>query len=166
MRRLLPILAGIVIVVGGGLGLLTLFDSRDSGEVGSVGGASQGPGAFESEPGDPPTSGDAGGDGPRSEGEVGDDSLVAALAAGNVALVYGSQQPPRELERLRDRTSGRFDPDVAVAGLSVFLVRRPGLHGFQALAWQRRLATDDPADPDLTAFVDAWLGKGRAGAAE
>jgi hypothetical protein len=164
VRRLLPVLVGIVIVVGGGLALLQLFNSRDSGEVGT-GATPQGPGAFEAEPGDPPTSGDPGVARLQTEGEVPDDSLVAALAAGNVALVYGSAQPPRALERLRDETSGPFDPELAAGGLSVFLVRRPGIEGVQALAWQRRLEVQDASDPQLGEFVDAWLGQGREAAA-
>ena len=165
MRRLLPVLLGIVIVAGGGLALLQLFSSRDSSEV-ATGGAPQGPGVLETEPGNPPTSGDPGAARLQAEGDVPDDALVAALADGNVALVYGTPQPPRALERLRDETSGPFDPELAAGGLSVFLVRRPGIDGVQALAWQRRLTADDPADPALTEFVDAWLGRGRAAPAE
>lgn len=165
MRRLLPVLVGIVIVVGGGLALLQLFNSRDSGEVGA-GAAPEGPGVLETEPGDPPTSGEPGAARLRAEGDVPDDALVAGLAAGNVALVYGSAQPPAALERLRDETSGPFDPELAAGGLSVFLVRRPGVQGVQALAWQRRLEVADASDPQLTEFVDAWLGQGHEATAE
>ncbi len=160
MRRLLPILIGVVIVVGGGFGLLAIFNSRDSGEVGA-GSTPKGPGVLETEPGDPPTSGEPGAAKLQAEGEVADDALVAALAAGNVALVYGTSKPPPELVQLARATSGAFDPEIAAAGLSVFLVRRPGLGGIQALAWQRRLELTDPSDPALGEFVDAWLGKGR-----
>lgn len=161
MRRLIPVLVGLVIVVGGGFALLALFNSRDSGEVGTGGSAPQGPGVLETEPGDPPTSGDPAGAELTAEGAVSDDALVAGLAAGNVALVYGTPKPPPELERLRDDTSGAFDPKLAATGLSVFLVRRPDVDGIQALAWERRLEVQDPSDPALTEFVDAWLGRGR-----
>lgn len=161
MRRLLPILVGAVIVVAGLIGLLSIFNGRDSAGV-ETGDAPQGPGVLETTPGDPPTSGDAGDGALRAEGNVDDASLVAALAQGNVALVYGTPEPPPALEQLRDDAAGPFDAGLAAVGQTAFLVRRPGVDGIQALAWQRRLTVSDPADPELTAFIDAWLGKGRA----
>ena len=87
--------------------------------------------------------------------------LVRALATGDVALVYGTAKPPPELTRLREDATGPFDPELAAAGQMVFLVRRKGVDGIQALAWKRRLEVDSPADPRLREFIDAWLGKGR-----
>ena len=162
VRRLLPVLAGIVIVAGGLFGLLTLFNDRDAAGIGD-GAAADGPGVFERQPGDPPTSGDPSGEAPVREGALDDDAIVSALALGNVVLVYGTARPPQELVRMRRDATGAFNGGLAAAGQMALLVRRPGTEGVQALAWQRRLETPDPADPRLREFVDAWLGKGRGG---
>lgn len=160
VRRLLPVLAGVVIVAAGLFGLLLLFNGRDSGEVSTE--AAQGPGVLEQEPGDPPTSGEPGTDNLQREGDVEDAALLQALSLGNVALVYGSGQPPPELEQLREETiGGSFDPELAAAGQMVVLVRRENVDGVQALAWKRRLEAQSPADPQLRQFVEAWLGRGR-----
>lgn len=159
MRRALPVLAGVLIVAAGLFGLLSLFNGRDSGSVTTD--AASGPGVLETAPGDPPTSGEPGSESLEGEGDVSDRALVSALAAGNVALVYGTPKPPAELVAVQERTSGPFDPEIAAAGLSVVLVRRAGVDGVQALAWQRRLKADSPADPQLGQFVDVWLGRGR-----
>lgn len=158
MRRLLPVLVGLVLVAGGIYGLLTIFSNRDSSEIGTT---TQGPGTLETEPGDPPTSGTPGNGNLTAEGDVEDPALLAALAIGDVALVYGTAKPPPELVRLREDATGGFDPELAAAGQMAFLVRRPGVQGIQALAWQRRLEAEQPGDPQLRAFIDAWLGKGR-----
>jgi len=159
MRRLLPVLAGVVIVAAGLFGLLSLFNGRDGGSVSTQ--AATGPGSFETAPGDPPTSGEPGTDNLQREGAVEDPVLLAALSIGDIALVYGTPKPPPELVALREDATGPFDPELAAAGQMAFLVRRPGVAGVQALAWQRRLETENPADPQLRQFIDAWLGKGR-----
>lgn len=160
MRRVLPVLLGVVVVAAGLIGLLAVFQERDSGEIAGGSGAPQGPGVAETAPGDPPTSGTPGGNLQR-EGAVPDPVLIRALATGDVALVYGTSQPPPELERLREEATGPFDPELAAAGQMALLVRREGVSGIQALAWKRRLEVDSPADPRLREFIDAWLGKGR-----
>jgi hypothetical protein len=159
VRRLLPVLAGLVIVGAGLFGLLTLFSDRDSAGLST--GAAAGPGSFETRPGDPPSSGTPAGEPPPRERRLGDQAIVDALAAGNVVLVYGSAAPPPELTGMRADATGDFDPGLAAAGQMAYLVRRAGTEGVQALAWQRRLRSDDPADPLLRDFIDAWLGKGR-----
>lgn len=159
MRRLLPVLVGIVLVGAGLVGLLALFHGRDSAGLSGGAAAPQGPGTPEAAPGDPPTSGAPGGNLQR-ETEVADPVLVKALSIGDVALVYGTAKPPPELVRLRDDATGPFDPELAAAGQMAFLVRRQGVTGVQALAWKRRLAVAGPTDPRLREFIDAWLGKG------
>ncbi len=119
----------------------------------------QGPGALETAPGDPPTSGAKGGNLQR-EGEVADPVLLRALATGDVALVYGTAKPPSALVELRDEATGPFDPELAAAGQMAFLVQRRGVTGIQALAWKRRLAVPNADDPRLREFIDTWLGKG------
>ena len=158
MRRLIPVLVGIVLVVAGLIGLLAVFHNRDSAELKAE--TVQGPGTYEKAPGDPPTSGTPGGNLQR-ERDVPDPVLVKALSLGDVALVYGTAQPPPELVQMRDDATGPFDPELAAAGQMAFLVRRPGTTGVQALAWQRRLIVPSAADPRLREFVDTWLGKGQ-----
>ena len=159
VRRAVPVLVGLVLVAAGLFGLMQLFTGRDDADI--TAGASQGPGALEEQPGDPPTSGAVEPAPIGREGEVPDELLVYALSLGNVALVYGSRQPPPELVQMRDDATGPFDPELAAAGQMALLVRRPGSEGIQALAWMRRLQVADPADAQLRDFVDAWLGKGR-----
>lgn len=159
MRRLLPVLAGLVIVVGGVLVLMSVFSGKDASQLEGAG-APQGPGTYEPRPGEPPTSGPA--DGPNLTGEVDveDGALVTALALGNVALVYGTRAPPPRLLALRERLAGPFDAELAAAGQMAFLVRRPGTEGIVALAWQRRLEVADASDPALADFVEYWIGRG------
>ncbi len=160
MRRLLPALVGLVLVVGGIYALLTVVNQRDAGGLRSDP-AAQGPGTPESTPGNPPTSGPVGSANLIRETVVGDAELVHALALGDVGLVYGTPQPPPQLVRLRNAETGAFDPELAAAGQLAFLVRRKGVEGIQALAWKRRYQATGPADPQLRAFVQAWVGKGR-----
>jgi hypothetical protein len=161
VRRVLPVLVGIVLVGAGLVGLLAIFHGRDSADL-SAKTPVQGPGDAQTTPGDPPTSGAAGGNLQR-ETTVSDPVLVRALSLGDVALVYGAPKPPRALVQMRNDATGAFDPELAAAGQMAFLVHRRGVAGIQALAWKRRLETNNPSDPQLRAFVDAWLGKGRGG---
>jgi len=158
MRRLLPVLIGIVLVGGGLFGLLAIFEKRDTGDLDAQ--TVQGPGVLETEPGNPPTSGKPGGNLQR-EGDVSDPVLLRALATGDVALVYGTAKPPAELVQLREDATGPFDPELAAAGQMAFLVHRAGITGIEALAWKRRLAVPSAADPRLREFIDTWLGKGQ-----
>lgn len=160
MKRLVPVLVGILLVGAGLVGLLTIFRDRDSAGLAGDAATAQGPGVLESAPGDPPTSGAPGGNLQR-ETSVPDPVLIRALATGDVALVYGTPEPPAQLRRLRKAATGPFDPELAAAGQMAFLVQRKGVKGIQALAWKRRLQVQSPADPRLREFIDAWLGKGR-----
>ncbi|MEA2125665.1 MAG: hypothetical protein QOI80_2447 [Solirubrobacteraceae bacterium] len=160
MRRLLPVLVGIVLVGAGLFGLLALFHDRDSANLSAR--TAAGPGVLETTPGDPPTSGATGGD-LQQEGEVENPVLLKALSIGDVALVYGSADPPAELTQVREDATGPFDPELAAAGQMAFLVHRKGVTGVQALAWKRRLEVPGPSDPRLREFIDTWLGKGEGG---
>jgi hypothetical protein len=157
VRRLIPPLIGVVIVVGGLLLLLNVFSSRDTGDLAT---SNNGPGQLESAPGNPPSSGATDGPNLVRETDVGDPALVKALAQGNVALVYGSAKPPAGLADLREQLTGPFDPELAAAGQVAFLVHRPGTQGIVALAWKRRLTVTSPTDPALKDFIDVWVGKG------
>lgn len=172
MRRLLPVLLGVVVVIGGGILLLTVVHGRDAAGVDAQAGA--GPGVLEPNRGNAtragagvgrfsapaPTSGTHAPRNPRREGRVDDAELLQALALGDVALVYASARPPAELVALQGDVSGAFDPELAAAGQMVLLVRRAGTRGIQALSWRRRLQATGPRDPRLRAFAEAWLGQG------
>jgi Protein of unknown function (DUF3105) len=160
VRRVLPVLVGIVLVGAGLFGLLAVFHGRDSADLSAGTQNPAGPGTAETAPGDPPTSGTPGGN-LRHERAVADPALVRALANGDVALVYGNPTPPAALVQLRDDATGPFDPELAAAGQMAFLVHRDGVSGVQALAWKRRLRVDAVDDPRIREFIDAWLGKGR-----
>ena len=172
MRRLLTLVVGAIVVLGGFGGLMLAFSARDEGSLETP--AAAGPGRLEPDrgasheraaerpaPGELPTSG------PhrdrnvtRDERALGPDELLQALEQGNVVLVYGEARPPAAFRELQEAVAGPFDAELAVIGQSIILARRPGLDGYAALAWRRSLRTDDPADPQLRDFAEAWLGKG------
>ncbi len=175
MRRLLPVLVGLVVVIGGGWLLLTVVHGRDAAGVGTAGGAAaSGPGTLEPDRGDTvragagvgsrtvpaPTSGAHARRTATQEGRLDDAELLTALALGDVAFVYGSASPPAGLAQVQEAVAGPFDPELAAAGQAVILVRRPGVSGVQGLAWRRRLEAAGPSDPQLRAFADTWLGRG------
>ncbi|MGI8623472.1 MAG: hypothetical protein ACR2NB_08295 [Solirubrobacteraceae bacterium] len=165
MRRLAPALLGLILVAAGIYGLLAVFSHRDSSQL-RTDAAAQAPGRLEplDAGGSPPTSGSVGADPLTREIAVSDPVLLRALALGDVAFVYDAPRPPAALRRLRDDVTGPFDPELSAAGQMAFLVRRRGVRGIEALAWRRRYRASGPDDPQLRAFVDAWLGKGRGNA--
>jgi hypothetical protein len=152
--------------------LITVLANRDSSGVTHASGPgvlepdhgsgrASGPRTPASPPDDPPTSGaHRAGAVARDGSALSDDQLLQALASGNVVLTYATAQPPAALKSLQQDVSGAFDPELAAAGQAVILARRPGSKGVIALAWRRRLRVADPADPQLRAFADAWLGQG------
>ena len=88
VRRVLPVLAGIVIVAAGLYGLLAIFRDRDSAEL-QAPATTQGPGTLEAEGqgGDPPTSGTPGTGNLVRETDVEDPELLHVLALVDVPLV-------------------------------------------------------------------------------
>lgn len=94
------------------------------------------------------------------ERRLADDELLHALELGNVAIAYDSRRPPPELRALREKLAGDFDVELAAAGQAVLLVRHSAADGVTALAWNRRLNAEDPADPALREFAEYWLGRG------
>ena len=179
MRRLLTVLAGAVLVVGGAAALLLVFTARDDAPV-SGPAASAGPGELQPDRGsrhlpagehvpldgltDPPTSGAHHPRLPTSEGEpLSPDEILHSLELGNVILFYDTARPPAALRALQRDVSGPFDAEVAAAGQQVILARRAGTAGVTAAAWRRLLRAGDPADPRLRAFAEAWIGRGVRG---
>ncbi len=150
---------GVVVAVAGIVALAVVFNSRDDADLAE---APAGPGQAQAEgEGEFPTSG------PheralvtRDRRELTDDQLLTALELGNVVILYEGREPPPELVRLQDDVAGPFDAEIAAAGQAVILAPRDGAGPATALAWERVLQTDDPGDPELTAFAEAWLGRG------
>lgn len=159
VRRLLPVAAGVVIVLAGLFGLLAVFNGRDSAGLGN---RPAGPGVYEQldAHGTPPTSGPHRQANVTTESSVSEDALLTALELGDVVIVHPPGRTPRALKRLQDDVSGRFDPEFAAAGQSVIVTAWPGVDGIEALAYRRRLQVASPSDPQLRAFADTWLGKG------
>jgi hypothetical protein len=177
VRRLLAVLGGVALVVVAIGGWVLFANARDDAGVGTgAGAAPSGPGELQPDRGhrhlpagepvaldgltDPPTSGPHHEKLPTREGTLDPDEILHALELGDVILFYGDTRPPAPLRRLQRDVSGPFDPEVAAAGQQVILARRPGTDGVVAAAWRRLLRADDPADPRLREFAEAWLGAG------
>jgi hypothetical protein len=166
VRRLLPVLLGLLLVLGGIYGLMTVFSGRDDAGIEEE--ASAGPGTLEpastdrpSGSGRPPTSGTFERRNVTRQGRIRPDELLTALAQGNVVILRAGGPAPAALTGLQEEVSGPFDPELAAAGQMIVLATWPGLDGIQALAWRRRLNASGPDDPRLRAFAEAWLGQGR-----
>ncbi len=164
-RAALAIVAAAVAL----LGLVLLLGALDDAEVAPA----QGPGELRPDRGaahDGPAS--AGGDEPPTSGThrpelvtrdrrtLSDDQIIHALELGNVVLLYDGPDPGTWLERVQRDVGGPFDAEVAAAGQAVILARRTGAGAATALAWRRILKTDDPRDPELLEFAEAWLARG------
>lgn len=179
MRRLLTVLAGAVLVVGGAAALLLVFTARDDAQVSGERPAG-GPGELQADRGsrhlpagehvplegltDPPTSGAHHPRLPTGEDEpLSPDEILHALELGNVILFYDGARPAVALRALQRDVSGPFDAEVAAAGQQVILARRDGTTGVTAAAWRRLLRAGDPADPRLREFAEAWIGRGVRG---
>lgn len=151
------------------LGLVLVLGSRDDAEVGTV----QGPGELRPDRGaahdapasasgaEPPTSGTHRPDLiTRERRSLTDDQLIHALELGNVVFLYDAPDPGTVLERVQREVAGPFDAELAAAGQAVILARREGAGPATALAWRRILQTNDPHDPRLAEFAEAWLVSG------
>lgn len=171
MRRALTIGVGTLVVLGGLVGLLAVFQARDEADVsGGTGGpgevqpdrgAAHGESAGALDADDLPASGThrpaaIGRDGT----ELTADEWLHALELGNVILAYGADEPPEAFVRVQEDAAGAFDPELAAAGQSVILAHVDGLAEPVAVAWRRVLRFQDPADPQVRAFIDAHLGAG------
>ena len=168
MRRLGLVAAGVVIAVGGLIALALAFNARDDAPLS---GAAEGPGEVQPDRG-------AGHDGPaevdglptsgphrpdlvtRDRRRLTDDQIIHALELGNVVVLYEAPEPDASLLALQEEVSGPFDAELAAAGQAVIPARRAGAGAATALAWRRALQADDPADPRLLEFTEAWLGRG------
>jgi len=175
-RRLVAVLATVLVVLAGMIGLLLFFNGRDDAGVSS----SAGPGrefpdlgARHLQPGErPPVAYNAsppvsGAHVPRlptsDDATLSDDQLLHALELGNVVLVHGGARggnPPAPLMKIAEDLSGPFDPALVGGGQAVIIARRPGVRGVLALAWRHQLAAPTATDPRLGEFAEYWLGRG------
>jgi hypothetical protein len=167
LRRLLVVLVGLAVAIAALVGLVLFLGSRDDSQLSA---APSGPGELQEDRGarhdgpaeetaEPPTSGTHQPDlVTRDRRELTADQIIHALELGNVVIVY--DQPSPALERLQEDVSGPFDAELAAAGQAVILARRDGAGPATALAWRRVLRADDPSDPALREFAEAWLGVG------
>ena len=170
MRRVLLVVAGVILAVAAVAAVFLLATGRDDSQLSGPEGPGElqaNRGASHSGPAEAPA------DGPPTSGTheprmvtrdlrpITDDQLIHALELGDVVILYGGAQPPPALLRLqRDVMGGPFDAEVAAAGQAVILAQRSGAGPATALAWRRVLRADEPSDPDLREFTESWLGRG------
>ena len=89
--------------------------------------------------------------------------LLRDLAAGDVAIAYGTRSPPPGLLQLAGSLAGRPTPALVQAGQAVLLRRVPGVVGLVGLAWRRVIRVGSVHDPGLSRFARYWLGRGTSG---
>jgi hypothetical protein len=170
VRRLLLVVLVVLVAVAGLAALVIALGSRENSQVT---GAPSGPGELQPDrgaghgaaarvpAGELPTSGPHGAElVPRDRRPLTDDQILHALELGNVVLLYDARVPPRALVAVQEEVAGPFDAELAAAGQAIVLARREGAGPATALAWRRVLRGDDPADPRLREFAEAWLGEG------
>jgi hypothetical protein len=160
VRRLVPVLVGVLVVIAGLIGLMAFANGRD--DAGIADHTAEGPGTYEAtSSAAPPTSGAHEQRNVTGEDAVDDDALLTALEQGNIVIAYPQAKPPAALTKLQADLTGPFDAELSAVGQMVILVHRDDVDGIQALAYQRRLEASGPSDPQLRAFAEAWLGAGR-----
>jgi hypothetical protein len=149
VRRVLGGLLVVVVSLAAVAGGVLLLQSRDDADVGGGGGPGE-----KVEARCP----DARAGLTRDARPLSEDQIRHALSLGNVVLRYRGARPPAPLRELQNELTGPFDAEIAAAGQAVILAS--GGQGVEALAWGRRLRARTPADPQLRAFAEAWLGEG------
>ena len=138
MRRAVVALLTVLVALGGTVGLIAFFQSRDDASLGAEG--SNVPGVAAPEEDDP------------------------RLAAGNVILTYRRAEDGAVLRALAEDTAGPPDPALEEAGAAVIVLRRPNQSAgpIVAHAVGRRLVTQAADDPALREFTEYWLGRAEA----
>jgi hypothetical protein len=173
LERVVIVIAAVALAIGLIALLSGFFTSRDQGAL-SVGASFTGKrfrdlGNARLRPGErrpaynsnPPTSG-AHLPEPVTRDQVvlTEDQLLQALAAGDVAILYGGRLPPPGLTTLARALAPPFTPALASAGETVILARRPRTRGLIGVAWAHLLRARGPSDPRLREFAAFWLGRG------
>jgi hypothetical protein len=151
VRRILGGLLIVVLSLAAVVAVVVVLQSRDDAEVGSA----SGPGETVEARCPDESSGIT-----RDAQRLSEDQIRQATSLGNVVLRYPDMRPPAALRELQEELTGPFDAEIAAAGQAVILAPRDGAGPATALAWERVLAVEDAGDPELTAFAEAWLGRG------
>lgn len=129
----------VAVVAVGGLALSSFVTGRDSASVSTA----AGPGTA----------------------RTGDDGLGAAAdvgVPGNVVLLHADAVDGPALRALADDVAGPPSPELEQAGQAVIVRRAPEAGGIVALSATRILRVPSADDPQLRAFVEAWLGHAEA----
>jgi len=88
-------------------------------------------------------------------------ALGRTLAAGNVVIAYRDPADGVAATRWAREIGGKRTPALVASGQAVLARQRPEQPDrFAALAYEREQPAASLEDPALTAFVDAWLGRG------
>jgi tRNA threonylcarbamoyladenosine modification (KEOPS) complex Pcc1 subunit len=130
----------VVVVVIGGFGLATFVNGRDSASVDSAAG-----------PGTARTEAEAAG----SQADVG--------TPGNIVLLHAGAQDGATLRALADDVAGPASPELERAGQAVIVRQDPQAGGVVAVSSTRVLRVPAADDPQLRAFIEAWLGNAESG---
>lgn len=126
----------VALVAIGGFALSSFVNGRDSASVDTGGG----PGV--------PRADDRGSLG--AEADVG--------VPGNVVLLHAAAQDGAALQTLAADVAGPPSPELERAGQAVLVRRDPGAGGIVAVSSTHVLRVTSDDDPQLRAFVEAWLG--------
>jgi hypothetical protein len=137
MRRLGLLIAVVVLAALGALAAIAFFNARDDAGVGTP--ASEAPGVPVSELGE-------------AAGQAPD------VPEGNVVVLYSDAGARAPLTALAEDIAGPQSPELEEAGQAVIVREAPAAQGIVAIAGDRGVRVDDPADPQLRAFIEAHLG--------
>ena len=138
MRRAGLAALAVLVALGGTVGLIAFFQSRDDASLDQ--------------------------DASNAPGVEAPDLVREELVPGNVVLTYRQSGQRQRLRALGEDIAGPPDATLTEAGQAVLVRARPsGGGGVVAEAYRRRLEVADADDPQLRAFIEYWLGRGRAG---
>ena len=126
----------VAVVAIGGLALSSVVSSRDSASLDTAGG-----------PGEPRQ---------KAAEDLGAQADVGV--PGNVVLVYAAPADEPALRALAEDIGGPASPELEAAGQAVLVRRDPAAGGIVAVSSSHALRAASTGDPQLRAFVEAWLG--------
>ena len=132
MRRGALIAVAAVVTVAGIFAVLLFFSGRDDSTLGV--------------------------DDANAPGQAAPSLTAPELERGNVVLRFAAPADREVLRALADE----FGPEsLTDQGQAVIVRRDPGSQGVVAEAYKRTLTTSAADDPQLRAFVEYWLGRGK-----
>jgi hypothetical protein len=137
VKRVGIVLAVVVLAAAGAFGAIAFFNARDDAGVNTQ---QTGPGVPVAQLG--PIANEA----PKTQ-------------AGNVVLLYANRSQRPALDALANDVAGPATPALQAAGQAVIVQHASDAGGVVAIAGKRGLRVATPSDPQLRAFVEAWLGR-------